>query len=118
MVSRGTKIARKLRLWQTDAEKFLWRRLRDRRLPGAKFRRQAPIEGHVADFVCEDARLIVEIDGGQHAGNKADAVRTARLEAAGYAVLRFWNNDVMTNMDGVLEKILEMLQLSGQSTEA
>lgn len=104
------KAARRLRRDQTDAERTLWFRLRDRRLRGLKFRRQMPIDRHVVDFCCEDARLIIELDGGQHAErSKADAARTAALEARGYLVLRFWNNDVLQNLDGVLESIVETL---------
>src|ERR1041385_1765336 len=98
--------ARRLRRDQTDAERKLWFRLRDRRLAGLKFRRQMPIDRYVADFCCESARLIVELDGGQHVDRTAaDAERT--LEAHGYLVLRFWNNDVLQNIDGVLQTIVD-----------
>jgi very-short-patch-repair endonuclease len=107
MVSR-VAIARRLRRDQTDAERTLWFRLRDRRLAGMKFRRQMPIDRYVADFCCESARLIVELDGGQHVANSAaDAERTASLEARGYLVLRFWNNDVLGNIEGVLQTIVK-----------
>jgi very-short-patch-repair endonuclease len=106
-------VARKLRRNQTDAERKLWFRLRDRRLNGLKFRRQVPVEKYVVDFCCESARLIVELDGGQHSvRTEADARRTAVLEAHGYLVLRFWNNDVLTNITGVLESILDTLNPS------
>jgi len=109
-MSQRVKIARKLRRTQTDAERVLWLRLRDRRLNGWKFKRQAPIDRYVADFCCPDARLIIELDGGQHStSEEADAKRTAVLESCGYLVLRFWNNDVMKNMDGVLEEIVATL---------
>jgi very-short-patch-repair endonuclease len=109
MVSRvGT--ARKLRRSQTDAERALWFRLRDRRLQGLKFRRQVPIDGYVVDFCCEALHLIVELDGGQHVERSVeDAERTTALEAQGYLVLRFWNNDVLRNLDGVVESIIETL---------
>jgi very-short-patch-repair endonuclease len=98
--------AKLLRRDQTDAERRLWFRLRDRRLSGLKFRRQMPIKSYVVDFCCESARLIVELDGGQHGERQIeDAKRTAELEKFGYLVLRFWNNDVMQNIDGVLEVI-------------
>jgi very-short-patch-repair endonuclease len=85
----------------------LWFRVRDRRLNGLKFRRQVPIGSYIVDFCCEAARLIVELDGGQHIGHAAqDAIRTADLEARGYLVLRFWDNDVIHNIDGVLETIV------------
>jgi very-short-patch-repair endonuclease len=112
MASRVTT-ARRLQRDQTDAERVLWLRLRDRRLRGLKFRRQMPIENYIVDFCCESARLIVELDGGQDAErNNADRVRTAALEAQGYLVMRFWNNDVLRNTDGVIERILETLNPS------
>jgi very-short-patch-repair endonuclease len=99
-------MARRLRRDQTDAERVLWFRLRARRLNGMKFRRQMPIKSYVVDFCCEAARLVVELDGGQHAERAAaDTERTADLEAYGYPVLRFWNNDVLSNIDGVLDAI-------------
>ena len=103
--------ARRLRRDQTDAERKLWLRLRDRRLEGLKFRRQVTIGPYIADFCCESQRLVIELDGGQHAERAdQDAARTAALEAQGYLVLRFWNNDVLRNMDGVLESILDTLR--------
>ena len=108
-MNRNTRIARRLRRNQTDAERVLWLRLRDRRLAGWKFKRQVPVERYVVDFLCGDANLILEIDGGQHADNKRDEERTKVLEAMGYLVLRFWNNDVMRNIDGVLDEILRTL---------
>lgn len=109
----GTKIARRLRRDQTDAERALWARLRDRRLCGAKFGRQVPIGRYIVDFLCDDARLIVELDGGQHAESRSDEARTAFLEGAGFSVLRFWNNEVLSNTEGVLERIKESLLISG-----
>jgi very-short-patch-repair endonuclease len=97
--------ARRLRRNQTDAERVLWFRLRDRRLDGLKFKRQVPIDKYVVDFCCAEARLIIELDGGQHA-TRDETNRSAVLEAMGYLVLRFWNNDVLQNTDGVLEEIL------------
>jgi len=99
--------AKRLRRNQTDAERLLWFRLRDRRLNGLKFKRQMPIYSYVVDFCCADARLIVELDGGQHGElQAADAARTKKLEKLGYLVLRFWNNDIFDNIDGVLETIV------------
>lgn len=112
---RLTPISRKLRRASTDAETRLWSRLRNRQLSGFKFRRQMPIGNHVADFACEEARLVIELDGGQHADNAADAARTAATEAAGYHVLRFWNHDVLGNTDGVLEEIARTLRLSSNA---
>ncbi len=106
MASRvGT--ARRLRRDQTDAERALWFQLRDRRLNGLKFRGQMPIKSYVVDFCCKSARLIVELDGGQHGEHSPeDAKRTADLEAFGFLVLRFWNNDVLSNIGGVVESII------------
>jgi very-short-patch-repair endonuclease len=104
-------VAKRLRRNQTDAERVLWFHLRDRRLQGLKFKRQVPIDRYVVDFCCADARLIIELDGGQHAiRTLEDANRTKVLEAMGYLVLRFWNNDVLQNTDGVLEEILNTLE--------
>jgi very-short-patch-repair endonuclease len=104
-------VAKRLPRNQTDAERVLWFHLRDRRLRGLKIKRQVPIDRYIADFCCADARLIVELDGGQHATRALqDANRTKILEAMGYLVLRFWNNDVMQNIDGVLEEISNTLK--------
>ena len=96
-------LPRKLRRDSTEAEKVIWRALRNRRLDGHKFRRQHPIGKFVADFCCMEAMLIVEIDGGQHAiDEERDAARTAYLGSQGYHVVRFWNNEVLENLEGVL----------------
>lgn len=101
--------ARRLRKDQTDVEALLWSRLRDRRLEGWKFRRQAPVDRYVVDVLCVDAKLAIELDGGQHAA-ETDEGRTRMIEACGFLVIRFWNNDVLTNLDGVLLRILETLR--------
>ena len=102
--------ARGLRVGQTDAEQLLWYHLRSRRLQGWKFRRQHQLGSYIVDLVCPDAALIVELDGGQHGDQMIyDERRTLELESMGYKVLRFWNNDVLKNLDGVLEVILEAL---------
>ncbi len=88
---------------------MLWSRLRDRRLAGLKFRRQAPIDRYVVDFLCIDAKLVIELDGGQHSA-ETDEERTRVIEACGFLVIRFWNNDVLTNLDGVLLRILDVLR--------
>jgi very-short-patch-repair endonuclease len=108
-----TTFARRLRRDQTDAERVLWFRLRDRRLNGLKFKRQVPIDKYIADFCCAEARLIVELDGGQHA-TRDETNRTVILESMGYLVLRFWNNDVLSNTDGVLEEILSAINHRAQ----
>jgi very-short-patch-repair endonuclease len=107
MTKGNSDFARRLRRNQTDAERVLWFRLRDRRLAGLKFKRQVPVDRYVVDFLCTDGKLIIEIDGGQHDQQRErDNIRTATLEAMGYLVLRFWNNDVMQNAEGVLQDIL------------
>ena len=104
------QLARRLRLRSTDAERRLWRHLRDRQLAGYKFRRQRPIGRYVVDFLCMEHRLIVEVDGGQRDWNAdADRLRTEALTASGYRVIRFWNNDVLSNTEGVLQQILQAL---------
>jgi very-short-patch-repair endonuclease len=100
-------LAKRLRKGQTDAESLLWSFLRNRQLDGFKFRRQHPIPPYIVDFACVDIKLVVEIDGGQHADQRsADAKRTAFLESLGFRVVRFWNNEVLSNTDSVLEQIL------------
>jgi len=104
-LSRAISRARNLRQNSTDAEIKLWLELRDRRLGGVKFVRQFPVGPYVVDFVCRDKKLVIEVDGGQHAENAKDRVRDSFLMNEGYKVLRFWNHDILTNMDGVLETI-------------
>jgi len=98
--------ARRLRRDSTDAEMRLWLKLRDRRLAGFKFIRQYLIGPYVVDFVCRDNKLIIEVDGGQHAENAQDRTRDRDLAEEGFRVLRFWNTDVLSNIDGVLATIL------------
>ncbi len=104
-----TAVARKLRANSTDAERLLWSRIRSHQL-GAKFVRQFPIGPHVADFACRSAHLVIELDGGQH-NDDVDAPRTAAIEAHGYRVIRFWNNEVFENLEGVLTAIAVELEL-------
>ncbi|MBI4737310.1 MAG: endonuclease domain-containing protein [candidate division NC10 bacterium] len=100
--------ARRLRRDQTEAERRLWARLRARQVHGAKFRRQHPIGGYIADFCCPECGVVVEVDGGQHAAQvEADSRRTAFLAERGYRVLRFWDNEVLAQIDAVLERIAE-----------
>lgn len=108
---RGVRRARDLRERQTDAERSLWLSLRDRRLAGVKFRRQHPIGPYIADFCSPESRLVIEIDGGQHASRvEADRRRTEYLSREGYRVLRFWDNDVLGNLSGVLQRIGQALR--------
>ncbi len=102
--------AQALRAESTDAEMKLWRRLRDRRLAGAKFVRQAPLGPYYADFVCRACKLVVEVDGSQHADSAYDDKRDASLVALGYRVLRFWNADVLHAIDDVCETIVAALE--------
>jgi very-short-patch-repair endonuclease len=102
--------ARRLRHDQTEAERRLWARLRDRRLGDEKFRRQHPIGRYIADFCCPERHLVVELDGGRHASREeADRRRTAFLMQQGYRVLRFWDHEVMHNIEAVLQRIAEAL---------
>ncbi|RXT53572.1 endonuclease domain-containing protein [Bradyrhizobium betae] len=96
---------RRLRTDQTDAETVLWNRIRNRRIDGHRFVRQEPIIGYICDFVCREKRIVIEVDGGQHHESAADAVRDERLSEKGYKVLRFWNNEVLGNIEGVLTVI-------------
>lgn len=100
------RLARNLRKNQTDAEKLLWSRLRSRQLEGCKFRRQEVIEPYIVDFVCLEPKLIIELDGGQHAGQQVqDEQRSLFLQGLGYRVMRFWNHEVLRETDAVLEAI-------------
>jgi very-short-patch-repair endonuclease len=104
-----TKIAKTLRKKSTDAELLLWQNLRAKQLEGVKFRRQQPIENFIVDFVSFEKRIVIELDGGQHAVDREkDRERDKLLMQAGFTVLRFWNNDVLENLDGVLERIREI----------
>jgi very-short-patch-repair endonuclease len=106
----NTKSTRKLRNNQTDAERRLWQMLKRRQIAGVKFRRQQPIGQFIVDFACFERRVIVEVDGGQHAEQlHYDEERTHWLEAQGYRVLRFWNNDVLSNTEAVAQAIVEAL---------
>jgi very-short-patch-repair endonuclease len=103
---RKLDFARQLRNLQTDCEQRLWSYLRARRLFGLKFRRQQPIGSYVVDFFCAEKRLIVGLDGGQHQDRAGyDGARDAWLKSEGYTVLRYWNNEVLVNFEGVLEDI-------------
>ena len=109
-MSHLTPLAKKLRNVPTEAEKKLWNHLRSEQL-GVKFRRQAVIENHIVDFITYDRRLIIELDGGQHSDNAQDIERTRIIEAKGFKIIRYWNNEIMENIDGVLEDIQNHLAL-------
>jgi very-short-patch-repair endonuclease len=102
--------AQTLRAASTEAEKKLWRRLRDRRLGGAKFVRQVPVGPYYADFVCRACKLVVELDGSQHVDSAYDDQRDAILLALGYRVLRFWNAEVLGSIDDVCETIVAAVE--------
>jgi len=106
---KKNKIAQKLRNNSTDTEKYLWKYLRGRQLEGFKFRRQHPIGKYIVDFINLERKIIIEVDGGQHLENKKDELRDKWFEEQGYEVLRFWNNEVLTNIEGVLESIRKKL---------
>jgi very-short-patch-repair endonuclease len=106
-----TDRARTLRAHSTDAEGALWRHLRGSRLAGFKFRRQHPVHGYIADFICLEANLIVELDGSQHFDHASyDERRSQQLIAQGFRIIRFWNHDVLLRTEAVLEEILRNLR--------
>jgi very-short-patch-repair endonuclease len=104
----ASPIARRLRKQLTEAEKRLWTVLRRRTIEGLKFRRQVPLGPYVADFACLEKRIVIEVDGGQHS-QESDAPRTSWLNENKFTVLRFWNNDVLSNTEGVVLAIHEAL---------
>jgi len=108
---RLTRIAQRLRREPTEAEKRLWSRLRSKQI-GARFIRQFQIGDHVADLVCRSARLVIEVDGSQHVDCPEDDERTRKIEAFGYRVIRFWNSDVLSNTDSVIEAIMHELTIA------
>ena len=103
------KPARRLRRQLTDTERKLWYHLRNRQFEGIKFRRQYPIGRYIVDFVSVEQSLIIELDGGQHADNQKDLIRDDWLRTQGYNILRFWNHEVLQNIEGVLETIQSYL---------
>ncbi|MFC3174357.1 endonuclease domain-containing protein [Novosphingobium bradum] len=111
-----TRIARKLRREPTLAESRLWERIKGSQL-GVRFTRQCPIGPYVVDFACRSKRLAIEVDGGQHADSATDASRTRLIEAHGCRVIRFWNNDVLSNVDGVLFAIAQELALASNRSD-
>ncbi len=107
----STKSAKALRSASTDTERLLWNCLKGRQLGGFKFRRQVQIDSYIVDFVCYDKKLVVEVDGGQHATRKDyDSQRTAYLESQGFTVLRFWDSEVLKEMEAVKAAIYSKLQ--------
>ena len=102
--------AKTMRREATDAERALWRLLRGRAFEGVKFRRQVPLGNYIADFACFDPKLIVEADGGQHADSAYDAERDAWFQAQGFRILRFWNDAVLKEPDGVADAVIAALR--------
>ena len=107
-MSRIITLGKALRKRPTDAEQLLWMHSRMKQMEGLKFRRQQPIDNYIVDFVCFENRIVIEVDGGQHAAeNSKDRERDSYLQQFGFKVLRFWNNEVLQNTNGVLEIIRE-----------
>jgi very-short-patch-repair endonuclease len=110
--NRLKKFQKNLRSSQTQAEHLLWYYLRNHHFQGFKFRRQHILQGYIVDFVCLQSRLVIEVDGGQHAERQDyDNYRTEKLQKDGFRVLRFWNHEILTNIEGVLEGIMNELQI-------
>ena len=108
-MNQSTERAKTLRRNMTDAERAFWRRVRDRRFGGLKFRRQVPVGSYFVDFLCFEKKIIIELDGGQHFDRAVyDQHRTRFLETQGYQVVRFWDNDVLKNMAGVLAELAHL----------
>lgn len=111
--------AKRLRKNQTDSEKILWSKLRNRQIEGVKFRRQEPIEGYIVDFICYEKKVIIELDGGYHNKVKRkeyDKFRTSVLNRKGFKVLRLWNSEITNNIDGVMTYIrMEVLNIDPSS---
>jgi very-short-patch-repair endonuclease len=112
-------LARDLRSNMTDTERFVWHKIRKKQFAGFRFRRQHPIDAYIVDFVCLEARVILELDGGQHAvQQEKDAERTRKLEELGFRVVRFWNFDVLKEWDAVEQVIVAALMEGRRSSEA
>jgi very-short-patch-repair endonuclease len=111
------QLAKALRKRMTDAERLLWRHLRNRELGGWKFKRQYPVGSFIVDFICPEKNIVIEVDGGQHAENEElDIQRSAYLNEMGYRVLRFWNNQVLQETEAVLEAIFAIIAGTAQNS--
>lgn len=108
------KFARAMRFDSTKAENMLWQQIKNRQMDGHKFRRQVPLKGYILDFVCFEPRLIIEVDGSQHAESARDEVRDALFQADGFRIMRFWNEEIETGLDFVCRSILVVLKDRGE----
>jgi very-short-patch-repair endonuclease len=108
------KFARAMRNDSTKAENMLWQQLRNRQMEGHKFRRQVPVDGYILDFVCVEVRLVIEVDGSQHAESRRDEERDAYFRAQGFQVIRFWNEEIEKGLDFVCRSILVALKDRGE----
>jgi len=115
---RAEPTAKRLRRDSTDAEMNFWQKVRSRQVDGFRFKRQCPVDGYIVDFICPELMLVVEIDGGQHNVSEKDKVRDEYLASKGLKTIRFWNSDVLTNVDGVLQKLSEELISLSSAREA
>ena len=111
---RNREFARSMRSDATKAENVLWQAIRNKQLEGFRFKRQVPLENYIVDFVCFEARLIIEVDGSQHIENERDVARDEKLSAAGFRILRFWNDEIVRNIDGACRQILMELRNTGE----
>ena len=109
---KNIEFVKSLRTNQTDAEIKVWQALRAGRLMNYKFKRQVPIADFIVDFVCFEQKLVIEIDGGQHVDSAKDLARDSKLNKLGFRMLRFWNNEIIDNFEGVLMVILQQLQIA------
>ena len=109
---QSRQFAKAMRNNATDAERRLWSIVRAGRLEGFKFKRQVPLDGYILDFICFEAKLIVEADGSQHSESVRDQMRDRHFETAGYRTLRFWNNDILANPEGVARMVVDALSLN------
>jgi very-short-patch-repair endonuclease len=111
---QNRQFARDMRVDATKAENMLWQAIRNNQLEGFRFKRQVPIENYIVDFICFEARLIIEVDGSQHVESQNDELRDQVLSSAGFRILRFWNDDITRNLDGACLQILMGLKNTGE----
>lgn len=107
---KSSPFAYQLRTYATDAEKIFWNKVKNRQFENLKFRRQVPFRNYILDFVCFELKLVIEIDGGQHNESSSDRIRDGLLKSEGFLVKRYWNNEVLGNIDGVLTDLQEVVE--------